>query len=196
VEAACADALAGGVHSGRPDRRGPARLRSRLVRTTREGGPSSPVRRRRTGPRHAAPRGGRARPRRRSHRHRWSAAHRRAHALGPARSRPDTDSGAAATLRWLGSSEALKLIDEARIFRPLLVARFVFNRCVARSVIARETAERSAEHEPPVLAARIGQRVAFVDAAQSVRLVFEIDEAHPATREIDAFAIETAGLAP
>jgi len=59
-------------------------------------------------------------------------------------------------------------------------------------VIARETAETLAEHEPPVLAARIGQRVAFVDAAQSGRLVFETDEAHPATRKIDAFAIETA----
>jgi len=33
--------------------------------------------------------------------------------------------------------------------------------CAARTVIARETAETLAEHEPPVLAARIGQRVSF-----------------------------------
>ena len=73
------------------------------------------------------------------------------------------------------SGEMLKLIDEARIFRPQLVARFVLNRCAARTVIARETAEALAEHEPPVLAARIGQRVAFADAARTGRLVFELD---------------------
>ena len=39
------------------------------------------------------------------------------------------------------SAEMLKLLDEARIFRPQLVARFVLNRCAARTVIARETAE-------------------------------------------------------
>jgi len=47
----------------------------------------------------------------------------------------------------------LKLIDEALIFRPQLVARFVLNRCATRTVIARETAEALAEHERPVLAA-------------------------------------------
>jgi chromosome partitioning protein len=90
----------------------------------------------------------------------------------------------------------LKLIEEARIFRPLLVARFVLNRCAARTIIARETAETLAEHEPPVLAARIGQRVAFADAAQSGRLVAELDGTSPAAREITALAGEVAGLAP
>src|SRR5579862_4968302 len=32
------------------------------------------------------------------------------------------------------SGEILKLIDEARIFRPELVARFVLNRCPARTI--------------------------------------------------------------
>jgi chromosome partitioning protein len=94
------------------------------------------------------------------------------------------------------SGEILKLIEEARIFRPQLVARFVLNRCAARTIIARETAETLAEHEPPVLAARIGQRVAFADAAQSGRLVAELDDASPAAREITALADEVAGLAP
>ena len=39
------------------------------------------------------------------------------------------------------SAEMLRLLEEARIFRPQLVARFVLNRCAARTVIARETAE-------------------------------------------------------
>ena len=90
----------------------------------------------------------------------------------------------------------LKLIDEARIFRPQLVARFVLNRCAARTVIARETAEALAEQDPPVLAARIGQRVSFADVAQSGRLVAELDPIAPAACEIGAFALEVAGLVP
>ncbi len=94
------------------------------------------------------------------------------------------------------SSEILKLLGEARIFRPQLAARFVLNRCGARTVIARETAEALADHDPPVLRATIGQRVVFADAAQSGRLVFEIDEDSLASDEVAAFAAEVARLAP
>ncbi len=94
------------------------------------------------------------------------------------------------------SGEMLNLIDEARIFRPQLVARFVLNRCATRTVIARDTAEALAEHEPPVLAARIGQRVSFAEVAQSGRLVAELDPVGPAAREISALALEVAGLVP
>ncbi len=88
------------------------------------------------------------------------------------------------------SGEMLKLIEEARIFRPELVARFVLNRCGARTVIARETAETLADHDPPLLAATIGQRVAFADTARTGRLVSDIDEDSPAAREIAALAAE------
>jgi len=84
------------------------------------------------------------------------------------------------------SAEMLALLNEARIYRPELVARFVLNRCGARSILARETAETLADHEPPVLAATIGQRIAFATAAQSGRLVFELDGDTPAAREIAA----------
>ena len=80
--------------------------------------------------------------------------------------------------------------------RPQLAARFVLNRCAARTVIARETAAALAEQEPPVLAARIGQRVSFADVAQSGRLVAELDPFGPAACEISAFALEVAGLVP
>jgi len=93
------------------------------------------------------------------------------------------------------SGEILRLIDEARIFRPQTVTRFVLNRCATRTVIARETAEALADHKPPALAARIGQRVAFADAAQSGRLVSELDDDGPAAHEIVAFALEVGGLA-
>lgn len=94
------------------------------------------------------------------------------------------------------SAEMLALIREARIYRPQLVARFVLNRCATRTVIARETAETLADHDPPVLATTIGQRVAFADAAQSGRLVFETNEDSPASREIAAFAAEAGRIAP
>ncbi|MFG1379902.1 cobyrinic acid a,c-diamide synthase, partial [Xanthobacter autotrophicus ATCC 700551] len=88
------------------------------------------------------------------------------------------------------SAEMLALLREARIYRPQLAARFILNRCAARTVIARETAETLADHDPPVLTTTVGQRVVFADAAQTGRLAFEIDETSPAAREIAALAAE------
>ncbi|WFU33627.1 ParA family partition ATPase [Bradyrhizobium brasilense] len=94
------------------------------------------------------------------------------------------------------SAEMLSLLREARIYRPQLTARFVLNRCDARSVIARETTKALADHEPPALVSTIGQRVVFADAAQSGRLVFELAEESAAAREIAALAAEVARTAP
>jgi len=94
------------------------------------------------------------------------------------------------------SAEMLRLLDEARVFRPQLVARMVLNRCAARTIIAREIADALAEHDPPVLASRIGQRVAFADAARTGRLAEELDPGSLATAEIAALATEVEGLAP
>jgi chromosome partitioning protein len=93
------------------------------------------------------------------------------------------------------SAEMLGLLREARIYRPQIAARFVLNRCGARTVIARETTKTLADHDPPVLAGTIGQRVVFADAAQSGRLVFELAERSAAAREIAAFAAEVARIA-
>ena len=92
------------------------------------------------------------------------------------------------------SAEMLALVSEARIYRPKLVVRFVLNRCGARTVLARETAETLADHDPPVLASAIGQRIVFAAAVQSGRLVFELDEDAPATREIAALAASIDAL--
>ncbi|MBX3525820.1 MAG: AAA family ATPase [Rhodoblastus sp.] len=88
------------------------------------------------------------------------------------------------------SAAMLKLIAEARIFRPQLAARFVLNRCGARTVLAKDTAEALARHDPPMLATTIGQRIAFADAARTGRLVADIDGGSPAAREIIALAAE------
>ena len=92
------------------------------------------------------------------------------------------------------SAEMLALLAEARIYRPQLVARFVLNRCGARTVIARETAETLADYDPPLLASVIGQRVVFADAAQTGRLASEIAARSPAAREIAALAAEVGRL--
>jgi chromosome partitioning protein len=93
------------------------------------------------------------------------------------------------------SGEMLKLIAEARIFRPQLIARFVLNRCGARTLIARDTVDLLADHDPPALGATVGQRVSFADAARSGRLVSEVDCAGPAAREIAAVAAEIERIA-
>jgi chromosome partitioning protein len=94
------------------------------------------------------------------------------------------------------SAEMLTLLAEARIYRPQLIARFVLNRRASRTVIARETIEALADHDPPALASAIGQRVAFADAARTGRLVSEIADDSPASREIAALAAEIARIAP
>jgi len=94
------------------------------------------------------------------------------------------------------SAEMLSLLAEARVFRPDLAARFVLNRCAARTVIAREIGEAMADHDPPLLATRIGQRVVFAEAMQSGRLAAEIDSGSSAAREIGALAAELGRLQP
>ena len=78
--------------------------------------------------------------------------------------------------------------------RRLLVARFVLNHCTARTVIASETAAALADHDPPLLRQRIGQRVAFADAAKTGRLVWEIGTAKSAARDANGFANEVARI--
>ena len=93
------------------------------------------------------------------------------------------------------SSETLRLLHETRHFRPHLIARFVLNRCVARTLIAGQIAGALAKHDPPALAARVGQRVAFADAARTGRLVAEMPRSELATREVAALAVEIEGIA-
>jgi len=93
-----------------------------------------------------------------------------------------------------GSADMLTLLAEARSFRPHLAARFVLNRCDARTVIARDTAEALADQDPPPLKATIGQRVVFAEAMRTGRLAFECGPTTRAAREIAAFAAEVDRL--
>ena len=88
------------------------------------------------------------------------------------------------------AAETLRLLHEAQRFRPQLITRFVLNRCAARTLIASEIAETMAKHEPPALAARIGQRVVFADAPRTGRLVLEMPRSKAAARKVAALAAE------
>ncbi len=92
------------------------------------------------------------------------------------------------------SAEMLALVNEARIYRPELVARFALNRWATRTVLARETAESLTDHDPPALSATVGQRIAFATAARTGRLVSEIDNATAAAREIAALTDQIAHI--
>jgi chromosome partitioning protein len=94
------------------------------------------------------------------------------------------------------SAETLRLLEEARQFRPDLLARFLLNRCGAGTVIAHDTAMSLARTVPPALAVRIGQRVAFADAARGGRLVGEFPRSRIAVREIRMLAAEIERLMP
>lgn len=92
------------------------------------------------------------------------------------------------------SAEILALIREAQVYTPGLIARFVLNRCAGRTIIARETAQSLADHDPPMLSTTIGQRIIFAEAAQTGRLVAEADRNRAAAREIAALSDEIDGL--
>ena len=92
------------------------------------------------------------------------------------------------------SGEMLKLIGEASIFPPQLDARFVLDRCGARTIIARETAKLLVDHDPPLLASTIGQRIGLANAARSGLLVGEINDDGPAAREIASLTAEIERL--
>lgn len=94
------------------------------------------------------------------------------------------------------SAEMLRLIEEARIFRPDLLARLVLNRCASGTVIAREAVGALEGHDPPLLNSRIGQRVIFAQAASTGSLVDELDPGCLAAAEIAALASEVEGLGP
>ncbi len=89
------------------------------------------------------------------------------------------------------SAEMLALLSEARIYRPELRARFVLNRCGARTVIARETAETLADHDPPVLRTAIGRL--FKEEKNPIQLIKykEINKIKTGLQKIFAIAIDS-----
>ncbi|MFA7602208.1 MAG: ParA family partition ATPase [Novosphingobium sp.] len=94
------------------------------------------------------------------------------------------------------SAEMLALLDQARIFKPDIAARFLLNRYPARTLIGRATAASLHDHNPPLLVEHVGQRVIFADAMRTGRVAGEIDADGIANREIIALADAIERLRP
>lgn len=92
------------------------------------------------------------------------------------------------------SAEMLRLIDEARVYRPDLRARFLLNRCAARTVIARQTQHALAAQDTGALRRTVGQRVLFAQAMASGQTVAELDPDGVAAAEIAAVGAEIEAL--
>ena len=92
------------------------------------------------------------------------------------------------------SAEMLRLLEEARLYRPGLRARFLLNRCAARTVIARETQDALAAQDTGALRRTVGQRVLFAQAMACGQVAAELEPDGPAAAEIAAVAAEIAEL--
>lgn len=93
------------------------------------------------------------------------------------------------------SADMLRLVQEARLYRPDLRARFLLNRCATRTVIARETQGALAAQETGALRRTVGQRVVFAAAMGSGQVAAELEPDGLAAREIAAVAAEILELA-
>lgn len=82
------------------------------------------------------------------------------------------------------------LVMDARLRRPGLPVRFVYNRRDAGSDGERETAAIRDEYEPALFESMVGRHVVFGAILRSGRLVREIDADAEAAREIAALASE------
>ena len=72
------------------------------------------------------------------------------------------------------AAETVDLLDEARVYRPDIRPLMIVTRRVARSAVGRDVRSSLAELRVPVLAADLGQRVAFVEALAAGRTVADV----------------------
>ena len=84
---------------------------------------------------------------------------------------------------------AVKLIEEARIYKENLKATFVVNRKIANTAIGRDVGEALAAYSVPALDVGVTQRVVFAEAAAQGKSVHEIDKDGPAANEIEAVRV-------
>lgn len=86
------------------------------------------------------------------------------------------------------SHEMVRLVVEARVFRPTLRAAFVINRRVVGTVIGREARSALADQPFAALSTDVCQRIVFADSVAAGRLACEMAPRSHAAREIEALA--------
>ncbi|MDE3188299.1 MAG: AAA family ATPase [Acidobacteriota bacterium] len=88
------------------------------------------------------------------------------------------------------ADEVVKLLDEARIFKPGLQAAFVVNRKIVNTALGRDVRDALATYSPPALGAAICQRIMFAESAAQGLAVYEVEPDGPAASEIEALREE------
>ncbi|MDE2252716.1 MAG: AAA family ATPase [Betaproteobacteria bacterium] len=88
------------------------------------------------------------------------------------------------------ADEVVKLLDEARIYKPGLQAAFVVNRKIVNTALGRDVRDALATYSPPVLDAAICQRIVFAESAAQGLASFESEPDGPAAREVEALREE------
>jgi len=73
------------------------------------------------------------------------------------------------------ASETVKLIEEAKIYKPALQANFLINRMVAGTIIGNNVDQALNEQGIEVLDNRIHQRIVYADAASAGVALFEAE---------------------
>jgi len=86
------------------------------------------------------------------------------------------------------SVDTVRLIAEARLYRPQLRAAFVVNRRVVGTVLGREARAALAEQPLPALAAEVAQRIVYAESVSAGVLARERDARCPAAHEIARLA--------
>ena len=88
------------------------------------------------------------------------------------------------------AKEIVELLNEASVFKEKQKSAFVINRKIVNTAIGRDVAEALAGYPIPVLAAAVGQRVAFAESAATGSTVLELDPKGAAAQEINALVDE------
>ena len=86
------------------------------------------------------------------------------------------------------ADEIVKLVHEARIFKPGLDAAFAINRKIVNTAIGRDVETALAAYELPILNGALCQRVIFAESAAQGRTVLEVDPTGIAATEVRKLA--------
>ena len=92
------------------------------------------------------------------------------------------------------SNEIVKLIEEAKIYKPSLKAAFVINRKIPNTSIGRDVRDALENFNLPVLSASITQRVVFAESAAAGMSVMDTDAKSNASHEINRLTKEILKL--
>ena len=86
------------------------------------------------------------------------------------------------------ADEIVRLVHEARIFKPVLFAAFAINRKIVNTAIGRDVETALAAYDLPVLNGALCQRVIFAESAAQGRTVLEVDPTGIAANEVRKLA--------